>query len=199
MANIDAPHGLKPARYLSGAPWNGALTKYSIPAAATLAVGKGDIVKLTGAGTADGLREVAAITATTDVPVGVAVGFLPDPSNLNLAGTYRPASAQSADRVVLVCDDPNVLFESQEDGDGGAVAVASLGLNVAPTVTTPSTTTGVSTMEIDSSTVTTLNTALLRLHEFVQAPDNTPASANARFLVSFNAHQYKAATGSTGI
>jgi hypothetical protein len=54
-------------------------------------------------------------------------------------------------------------------------------------------------MEIDSSEVTTLNTALLRVLEFVQAPDNTPASTNAKLLVMLNAHQYKAATGSTGI
>ena len=50
--------------------------------------------------------------ATTDVITGVITGVLPDTS------TSLPYCAASTTRRLLVCDDPNVIFEAQEIGTG---------------------------------------------------------------------------------
>lgn len=203
MAQTNKPFGFRPARTITGANWNGAVTKYVVLAAATLPVFVGDLVYVTGSGSAEGLREIARVNTAQvsgNVAVGVVVGFEPvSPSTLDVSNSFRASGAQAADRVAYVVDDPNMLFEVQEDAAGGAIAVASLGLNVDLIPGTPGTDAGTtasgrSKMMIDSSGVGATAERLLKLVEVVQAVDNTAATSFARYLVKINQHQYGNAT-----
>jgi hypothetical protein len=126
---------------------------YSVPASDGTALFEGDFVKVvdtTGAMDADG--ELIAITrAATGNPIlGVVVGFEPT-AELPYTGQYRAASTL---RKVLVCDDPDAIYEIQEDADGGAVTAALIGAlsNADIIVAAGSTVTGYSGTMLDSST-----------------------------------------------
>lgn len=197
MANVLRVNGFEPVRNLNGASWNGRLTRYIVAAADATAIFPGDAVKLSTTGDADGYRTIAQ-AAAGDALVGVVVGFVADYANLN-AAPYRVASTR---RIALVCDDPNVLFEAQEDGDTTPIAVASLGLNVNFIVGSGSTSTGTSAMQLDSSTVATTATLPFKLIEVANRSNNvliTAGQANTRWLVKINNHQLASHTGTAGV
>ncbi len=76
MANADTPFGLRPKRYISGAPYNGAVNMYSTAAGDATAIFVGDPVKLSGTSqTINGViyKDVDQ-AATGDVVCGVVVG-----------------------------------------------------------------------------------------------------------------------------
>lgn len=199
MANADKPNGFRPIRYLNGAPYTGGFTKYVVVAADATALFAGDLVKLstTGDGVTTGLRTVVQ-AAASDAVVGVVVGFEVIATDLNTP-QYRAASTR---RIVYVADDPNLLFEGQEDGDTTPIAMASIGLNVDVIVAAGSTTTGASGMEIDSSTVATTATLPLKLMEVTQREDNekiTAGQTGTRWVVKLNNHQLGSHTGTAGV
>lgn len=187
MANADAAFGLKPVCYVSGAPYNGAVNKYYIPSTDTdAAVYIGGLVKLTGGADADGIPVVTGNVATSNPVVGVVVAVLPDVSTSLI---YR---ANSTSRYVLVADDPNLLFEVQEDSDGAALAATAAGGTATLTgFTSGSTVTGLSAIEIDSSGLSETSDTDddVRIIRMVQSPDNAVGN-NARWLVRLNVHQY---------
>lgn len=187
MANGDTPFGLKPVRYVSGGPYNGAVNRYYIPASDTdAAVYIGGLVKLTGGADAAGVAAVTGNVASGNPVVGVVVAVEP---SANYSTIYR---ANSTERYVLVCDDPNVLFEVQEDSDGGALAATAAGGTATLTGFTSGTAaTGLSAIEIDSSGLSETSDTDddVRIIRFVARPDNE-IGANAKWLVRLNVHQY---------
>src|SRR5688572_2548968 len=104
MANADTPFGLRPVRYLSGAPYNGAANVYTTAAGDATAIFIGDPVVLSGtAQTVNGVTYPDADqAATTNVIVGVVVGVLPETADSTV---HRAASTV---RRLLVADDPNL-------------------------------------------------------------------------------------------
>jgi hypothetical protein len=136
---------------------------------------------------------VERIGSGTGVPiVGVIVGFEVDYSNLN-APNYRAASTR---RVVLVADAPDTVFAGPQDGTGGVVAAASVGLNVAINLGTAGTSGAyASGMSVDSSTVATTATLPLQIMGVTAAPDNdvTSTSRPAELKVRINTHAFGAA------
>lgn len=202
MPNVSRPNGFRPVMYANGAPWNGAFTTYLVPSSQGTDIFVGDAVSLGGTSGADGgyvygqsVEGMTTIThvATpgTTVACGVVIGF--SPIQTNLERMYFEASDGVA-RLAYVVDDPNVLFEVEEDADTTPIAQASLGLNVNYVAGTGNTTTGVSGSLLDSSTVNTANTLHLKLVRMVPRPDNqlyasTGNSVAARFLVRWNVHQ----------
>jgi hypothetical protein len=198
MANVARVNGFRPVRYLNGAPYNGAVTRYFVGAADTTALFEGDLVKLGTATTSPiGMRSVTR-AAAGDALVGAIVGFEVDTSVLDTP-TYRPASTE---RTVLVADDPNILFVAQENGDTTPLKLADAGLNVNFVVAAGSTSTGRSGMQIASPTVTTTATMSLKLIEPLQAVDNelvANGQANTRWVVKINNHQLGAGTGTAGV
>lgn len=193
MANSDRPNGLKPVKHSNGNPWNGAVNQYYVPAADTFAMAVGDPVKLGSTASTDGYPTILKVAATTDPLVGVIVGFRVDPTDLNITGSYRAASTA---RYVLVADDPDVIFEAQEDGNMGLVGT---NLNFPYVDAGVNTSTGTSGVEIDSSEATTLNTAQFQVIGFKDAVDNDPTAANAKVLVRINLHAKRGATGAAGV
>jgi hypothetical protein len=188
MANTNAPFGARPVRYLSGAAWNGKCNLYYIPAADGTATFVGDFVKPYGEATAAGIPQVIADTKGSTHTIGVVVGFVPDPTNLSL--NYRAASTL---RGVYVVDDPNVIFEMQEDSDGAALAVADVGENCDVIATAGDTTTGYSKFVIDSSDHKTA-TAQVRILRLAQRPNNAVGNY-AVWEVLINEHELRNTAG----
>ncbi len=186
MANINAPFGLSPVRYLSGAPYNGAANVYTIPASDGTAVGIGDPVLDLGTSTtnADGtITKDVKIAATTDVITGVVVAVLPDTRDSTL---HRAASTL---RRVLVADDPNLIFEIQETTGGTPLTAADIGLNASIAIGSPNTTTGLSGATLNNATEATTNTLALKIFGFPARPSNEIGDS-ARWLVRINRHRY---------
>lgn len=185
MANSDAATGLTPVGSINGAPFSGRVTEYYVGTGDSTAIYIGGLVKPGGSGNAAGTAMgVTGNVSTGDAVVGVVVGFK---AVTRSSTTYRAASTE---RYVLVADDPNTLFAVQEDSTGGALAVTNIGNTADLTgFTSGSTSTGKSSIEIDSSTATasgdgTEDVALLR---YVASPDNE-VGTNAKWIVRLNNH-----------
>ena len=187
MANKDAPFGFRPTKMLGGAPFNGSQTEYGIASTYNTNIFSGDAVELH----TDGTVTIAAAGQTNIL--GVFNGcFYTDSTGAPNWSKYWPASTTSTDAVAFVVDDPNVLFEAQEDStDIGASWPANRGSN-ANFVSTHagSTKTGRSKQELDSDNITAA-TANFRIVELSKDPDNSDtASANGNFLVRVNEGLY---------
>lgn len=197
MANIDSPFGLKPIRYKSGAPYNGAVNPYYVPASYGTALFVGDPVVKTGTSNTAAvsvpgagkfnigtLPEINKATAGDGNAVsGVIVGFTALPGDLNKP--YNPASTE---RVAWVADDPNLLFEIQADG---AVPAASMGLNAVFIYThSGNTTTGLSGVELDTTSDAPAADASnqMIILRAVNREDNDTTIAHAKVEVILNNH-----------
>lgn len=192
MANANSPQGLRPVRYASGAPYNGAVKRYHVPASDSTALFVGDPVIVAGSADANGVATVTRATAAGgNLITGVVVGVEPSST---VTTAYRPASVAS---YVYVADDPNLLYEIQEDAVGGALAAADVGLNADLVSGSGSTVTGKSGFQLDTSTKATTATLQLRIIGFVQRADNE-IGANAKVLVRLNLSTETGAAGSTG-
>ncbi|MFA6244574.1 MAG: hypothetical protein WC655_26765, partial [Candidatus Hydrogenedentales bacterium] len=178
MANVDSPFGLKPVRYLSGAPYNGAVNYYSTVTGDGTAIYIGDPVITSGtASTIDGMiYQDVDQAATGDVITGVVVGVVPVTRESTI---YREASTQ---RILMVADDPGLVFEIQEVSGGTALAANDIGLNANFVVAAGSTTTGLSGVELNNATEATTNTLDVQIVGFVNRVDNA-VGEHAKWLV----------------
>lgn len=198
MANANIARGLIPVRHRNGAPYTGAARMYHVPASYATALFVGDpVIIVTDASDANGIATVQRATAaggayTIGPIVGMASGGDPPTVHTQDKNTYRPASTLG---YVLVADDPDLLFEMQEDSVGGVMTVGAAGRNADFIAGTGSTTSGYSGFMIDSSTLATTNTLQLRIVEAVKRADNDPTLDYAKWLVSINLHSMRNATG----
>jgi hypothetical protein len=193
MANADIPRGLVPVRYKSGAPYNGAANVYYVPSSYGTALYVGDpVVTVTASSDANGVQTVAlaAAAGTNTAVLGpiVSLAFFDESPVLRDSGRYHPASTAG---YVMVADDPELLFEVQEDGDGGAMGTGAVGRNAQLVAGTGSTVTGWSGWELDSSTLATTATHQLRIVAPVLRADNDPTLTNAKWLVGINTSRHQ--------
>ena len=189
MANANIPTGLNPVRDIYGRPWNGAVNHYAVPASDATAIFIGDPVKLVGTSSTINSQSMAnvALAATTDVIVGVVVGFLAADRDSSL---YRVASTQ---RIAIVCDNPDALYEIQDISSGTPLTIADIGLNVSFAAGAGGNTfTGLSGIVLDNTTEATTNTLALKIVGFPNRPDNDAADAEAskKYYVRINRHQF---------
>lgn len=181
MANTNAPFGARLVGSLLGAPINGMINTYTAPASYATDIFIGDPVVVTGA-RSSGYQNVNVATAgATNRITGFVVGFGPTPGIVSLG--YGAASTL---RYVQVCDNPEALWELQEDAVGGAIAEASIGLNVDLVSGSGSTYTKKSGWMIDSSTVATGATLQMTIRNIVTRVDNESATAYAKYICSIN-------------
>lgn len=157
MANTDTPFGFKPVGHLLGGSWNGKANVYYVPATNNAILGIGDAVKSNGGSDATGKYAGVIRAAAGDAIRGVVIGIGDNPYTMTHPDTpnrsYLPISTAA---YVLVVDDPFVIFEIQEDNDANDMTGAMLGLQTdIATVANANTTTGKSTMELDSSDTAT--------------------------------------------
>lgn len=184
MANVNRPFGARIVSKIDGSPWTGALNRYYVPSTDAQAIFRGDFVTSAGAHT-DG-TPICTQCAEGGLIRGIMVEIEPMLEDLNL--NYRKASTA---QYVLVCDDPNVLVEIQEDG---TTAVGDVGENCdLELATAGSTTTGLSGMQIDTSDHKTA-TAQLRIVRLAPIPGNA-VGANAIWQCKINEHEFNQAVG----
>jgi len=194
MANSDKASGLIPVMHLNGNPYNGQYRMYYVPSSDGTALYMNDLV--VSAGSADTSGKFATVTRFTGTaPVrGVIVGFSNTPyltvDVTDLTRVYRPASTAM---YVAVCDDPDVIFECQEDSDAENMEAGDVGATADITATAGSTTTGLSGMEIDSSSISDVAQDC-KILGLVDRPDNA-LGANAKWLVLLNNHELRVTTG----
>lgn len=185
MANANAPRGLRPVRTVGGYH-SGSLEVFTVPAADGTAIYIGDPVTKTGNGTGQTVNGVmypdCVIAATTDIIDGVVVAVLAD---TEASLPYRAASTL---RRLLVCTDPNMLYEVQEGNSGTAFTLNDVGLNVSLSIVAGSTSTGISGTILDNTTEATTNTLVCKIVAPVNRPDLSIGLAN-RWLVRINRHR----------
>ena len=163
MANVDRPHGFPPVDAWDGSNFP---TRTMIKALAdTTAVGIGDLVDISG----------AADTIVQGALGGPFVG---------VAMSFGAASTLTTHPVIRLT--AGTILEGQDDGDTNLIAAAGEGLNASIVVAAANSTTGLSGMEIDSSTEA--NTSTLDLNLLRPAPrvGNTVGSSFADWFVRVN-------------
>jgi len=193
MPNLVGPKGFVPSRYLNGAAWNGACNMYVIPAADTSQYGVGDAVISDANADANGIPAVAKALGTSTVR-GVIVGvLLANPNNPSLVGTVLDSTIQNIpatkakDYYVLVVDDPQVLFEIQDDGLA-ALTATSANKNAIFTVANPTGVQQNSASVLSTASVAVTSTLNLKIVGLAQKPNNA-FGVNANWLVKFNQHE----------
>jgi hypothetical protein len=183
MANTNAAMGGRPVGSLIGAPISGMVNTYTAKADYATALYIGDPVVVTGERD-NGHQVVALATAgATNQITGFIVGFEPTPGIVSLG--YGAASTL---RFPIVCDDPAALFEIQEDAVGGAIAVASIGLNINLVSGSGNAYTKKSGWMIDSNTAAGDATYQMTIRDIVTRIDNEEATAYAKYLCTINLH-----------
>lgn len=196
MANTVRTYGgLKPLEYMNGTPWNGKVREYLVPSGDGTALFVGDaVMPYTAGGTAGTIvngRDCEGMptcvqAAAGDIFLGVVVGFLPNQDSLMTK--HRVASTN---RIALVVDDPNVLFEIEEINSGTALTSTEVGLNALVSVGAGNTTTGLSGMVLDNGSEVTTAASPLRIIGLVKRPDNN-YGLGAKWIVAINDHSFRA-------
>ena len=188
MANIDKAFGLRPIGNLSA---TGAQKQYGYEIADNQAgtIFQGDLVALS----AGFITRFLPATHTAAVGVFNGCNYIDPTTGKPTFKNFYPGSVNiTAGKIIAdVNDDPNQLFLVQ--CDAGFVA-ADVGKNADVVGTGGSTTTGISTMELSSSTLATtaaLNLKVVGLYNDV----NNEFGTNAVVVVKINEHVY----GSTGV
>lgn len=195
MANADTPRGLLPVRHRNGSPYTGSGNPYYVNYGTALFIGD-PVVKVAGGsntarvsstvgefaiGTLPSIEKATATTA--NYITGVVQGFAPLPTALE--NVHNPASQA---RVVLVCDDPDVIFEIQANG---AIPAASMGLNANLIFTHAGNTyTGYSGAELDTTSNAPDTTVddQLQIKRAVNRSDNDTTLTHAKVEVTINFH-----------
>ena len=198
MANFNGPTGLRPIMD-NGTPWNGQGRMVSFAANDSNNIFLGDPVVPTGVVDAFGVPIVTIATAgATHVVLGGFCGVCNGPAGSGYTVTrdlpvYRQASILN---YGFVCDDPNQLYEIQEDSNGGAIAVANAGFANGNLVSgVGSTVTGFSGWMLQSSSVGSGNpTYQIRVIELLRGPDNAIGNY-AKWKVRINLPALWGATG----
>ena len=203
MANADNPFGLRPVRYKSGAPWNGQVTPYYIGTGDSTALFIGDpVVRAADSNSAfegDGRHQPGSLGVVTRATAGDAAPILGVVVSVEweteASLIYRAASTE---RIVYVCDDPDVVFQIQDDG-GGTPGSGNVFLNANLIYThAGSTVTGRSGAELNGATWAADQSFQLLILGAARLPNNDVASDNCVWDVLINTHQLKGgAVGTT--
>lgn len=182
--------GLKPVRKIDGGELR--VRPYVAPASEGSVLCVGEVVELNGGiDTATGLPTIKLATAGNTL-LGVVVGFEGGIASSPLDGDIRAASTR---RVVLVCDDPDAVFQVQEDAVGGAVSAANVATmaNADIIVSAGTSTTRVSGTMLDSSTATAASANLKIIGQLRDDVNAAAQSAGAVLEVIIFEHALRTA------
>jgi hypothetical protein len=188
MANVDKPFGLRALGNLSA---TGGQKQYGYEIADNQsgAIYQGDLVTVY-----DGyLVKFAPATHTAAVGVFNGCNYIDPTTGKPTWKNYYPGSVNITQGKIIadVIDDPSQLFIIQVDE---SVAQTQVGFNADVVGTGGSTTTGVSTMELDSSTIAKAAALNLKIVGLWDVPGNAYGT-NAVVVVKINEHLY----GSAGV
>lgn len=201
MANPNTPKGLIPVQRIDGSPYNGKAGLYYVPSTYATALYLGQPLVATGASDANGIPVVQTATAaggayTIGPMVSLSEGGDPGAQTIGITRDMPLYRQASVSQYINVADDPDLVFEIQEDSVGGSIAMATAGTKNADFIAGAGVAaTGFSGWMLDSSTINTTNTLQLRLLQGVRRADNTMAASYAKWLVKINLHSLRNLTG----
>jgi hypothetical protein len=187
MANVDKAFGLRPLGNLSA---TGAQKQYGylIEDNYPTTLYQGDLVTIVGG------YIVKFLPATHAAALGVFNGcnyVNPTTGKPTWSNVYTQTNITSGVITADIIDDPMQLFIIQADG---SIAQTDIGKNADVMGTGGSTTTGVSSMELNTSTIADTAALNLKIVGLYDAPGNS-FGAFAVVVVKINEHLY----GSTGV
>jgi hypothetical protein len=187
MANVDKAFGLRPLGNLSA---TGAQKQYGylIEDNYSTTLYQGDLVTIVGG------YIVKFLPATHAAALGVFNGcnyVNPTTGKPTWSNVYTQTNITSGVITADIIDDPMQLFIIQADG---SIAQTDIGKNADVMGTGGSTTTGVSSMELNTSTIADTAALNLKIVGLYDAPGNS-FGAFAVVVVKINEHLY----GSTGV
>jgi hypothetical protein len=188
MANVDKAFGLRPLGNLSA---TGAQKQYGYQIADNQsgAIFQGDLVTLK-----DGyILQFNPATHTAAVGVFNGCNYIDPTTGKPTWKNFYPGSINITQGTINadVIDDPNQLFIIQNDETS---QISNYGDNADVTVGTGNTTTGMSAMELDTSTIATTAALNLKIIGLYNVPGNTVGEF-AVVVVKINEHLY----GSAGV
>tara|TARA_R110000772_G_C13153777_1_gene425275 strand:- start:126 stop:695 length:570 start_codon:yes stop_codon:yes gene_type:complete len=178
MANSDSPQGLRPIKYLSGAPYNGAGNVYHVASGDGTIINPGDPVVLTGTADTRGIPTVTKATAgATNRITGVMISMTNGESTVLQDSNISTTTATS--QYILVEDNPDVVYDVQ---CSGTLAVTDIG-ETANLLIPVSTVDGKSQTEIGAfAGLATSQVRVLRLRDV----ENNEVGLNANVEVVIN-------------
>jgi len=188
MANVDKAFGMRPLGNLS-ASGSQKQFGYEIADNQAGAIYQGDLVTVY-----DGyLVQFDPSTHTAAVGVFNGCNYIDPTTGKPTWKNYYPGSVNITQGKIIadVLDDPNQLFIIQNDGTS---AVTNYGKNADVVMGTGDTTTGVSGMELDTSTIANTAALNLKIVGLWDVPNNA-VGTNAVVVVKINEHLY----GSAGV
>ena len=193
MANVDKAFGLNPYKGVSSGSSVQIVNKYNISTSGYgTSIYQGDITIFAGGYINTAAASSANIVGAFSHCYYVATDGTPTFKN------YYPASTTALGSGAIeayIYDDPNQLFVVQADG---ASAVTCIGRNADTDGIGGSTTTGVATRELDSSTINTTAALQLKIVGVVQDDVNGDLTAdNANLIVLINEHYMRGAVAGT--
>ena len=183
MANKDAAFGLRPARMMNGSAFMNQQNRYRIANNDSTAIFQGDLVETLTAGVIG--RKGAG---ETDAVLGVFNGcrYTDPTSGKETFSNYYPGSIAADDIEAFVIDAPDVVYEVQSDE---AFPVTDLFGNFDIVATAGDTNSGISRIELDTSTGAATTTLPLKAIDISQDPENSDtSSANTNVMVVINNH-----------
>jgi hypothetical protein len=195
MANANVPRGLVPYRRTTGEPYNGAANVYYVPASVASNIFIGDpVTYLTNSADTSGIPGITLTTAGSSnnilgSMVGIVNGGEPIIPITRDLPIYHQASTAG---YILVADDPDTLYEVQENG---AMVQGAPGRNVNLVSGSGSTITGISGWQLNSSTLNTTNTLQMKIIRGLEQADNLIGSTNAKWLCRINLNALTSTTG----
>lgn len=208
MSSVSRINGFRLVKNLAGGAMTAQTEMCFMPSTDATVVMVGDAVQLLGdARSPTGVPTVTRQASATGVPFGIVVGIsyegmgdvqnVPPVNDLNTP-VYRRASTN---RYVMVCTDPNAVYEVEFAGAGpaAATATANVGLNGQFLLTAGNTSSGASGMQIDSAGLATTATLPLKIVGFPYRPDNTPGDAFFSYWVKLNGSTLSNGTGQAGV
>jgi len=184
MANVSRSMGFRPAKSLTGAPWESMVRFYNAGnRSADTTNNHGDIY----VGDPVKLSSGAVLPANSgDTILGVAVATGTTTSTFGNTGYYNPNNlgqkylAYSDTGVVGVVPAEMALFEAEEASDLDLVVGSNADINSAAATAHGSRTTGWSSVKL-----TTDSNHDVQVVEMVTSPDNDATITAAKFLVRF--------------
>ena len=182
--------GFRPVRYKDGTNYNGATTRYYVPAGVRDAF-VGDPVLKTGTATIPGeggVNEVGGVPECQAVAAGdfaaaiTGVVVAIEPDRTDLEQTYVSSTNGG---FVYVATNPNLVYECV--ADGATLTVADVGFNHGFAQAAGSTIFGTSGASLDDSSSAATITLPFKLLGLAQRVDNTFGATTSVYEVSINA------------
>jgi hypothetical protein len=204
MANRNAPRGLQLYKA------NGTQDLELCVVTDSTILGKGDAVKEAGSsaqvGNGPHRKTVSRISSGTDAIYGVVMGVYNQElsgANYSLDRNYRLANVSTY--VLVRRAIPDDVWVIQADDEGGTLVETDVELNAnitgnggGTTITDCNTTSGMSTMLLDTSTKNTTATLQLKITGFLDQGDNVIGDTNPKVLVRINNCVTSGGTGTVG-